>query len=72
MNANLRSMLGGFCGALLLGAVLLAMAWGLLELAAWMWRMLHAVTPMLGVAWAWCCTALALVGMDKLASVVGW
>lgn len=70
-SSPLRSLLSGFGGALLLGALLLGAAWGLIELAAWLWRWLHAVSPLAGVGWAWTCVALALCGLDKAAAMVG-
>lgn len=67
----MTNLFKGFGWTLLLAAVLLTAAWGLIELAAYLWKVLHSMSPLAGVAWMWACVAAGLGGLDKAATMVG-
>lgn len=68
MNA-IRHLGRGFVVSLLIVVVLVLAAWGLLELATWLWRVLAAASPLAGVLFALGCVGFGLGGT---ALVLGW
>ena len=66
-----KALLRGFGCTLALAALLIVAACGLIELAAWLWRELHAMHPLLVVPWACCAASVGLAALEKAAALMG-
>jgi len=67
----MKPLLQGFVLTTIALVILVLLAWGAIELAAYLWRLLSSVSPLAGVVAGCGMTSIGLAALERVAAWLG-